>query len=240
MISFIEEYYEIGFRSAEIFAALAGIIFFKKYKYDKAAKYLIYFLIYVNVIEVVAHYPTLLQEDKSLKWLKDLLSGTAFLRNYWWYFIAWFIGSNVFFSFYYYLISESKKIQFYIKYLCFVTVSVQLIFFIMFIRNLDYDFMIYTEVINLLVILFLVSTYFMQLINSEKLVVFYKTIPFYVTVAAFVFTITTTPLVFFERYFNLSDPDYISLKYVVNFFAIIFMYSLIGLGIIVSEAEVRK
>ena len=80
----------------------------------------------------------------------------------------------------------------------------------------------------------------MHLINSEKLVVFYKTLPFYVTVAAFVFTITTTPLVFFERYFNLSDSDYISLKYVVNFFAIIFMYSLIGIGIIVSEAEVRK
>ena len=100
--------------------------------------------------------------------------------------------------------------------------------------------MIYTEVINLVIILFLVSTYFMQLINSEKLVVFYKALPFYVIVAVFVFTITTTPLVFFERYFNLSDPDYISLKYVVNFFAIIFMYGLIGIGIIVSEAEVRK
>lgn len=240
MISFIEEYYFLCFRSAEVFAALAGILCFKKFKNDKASKYLIYFLIYINCIEILASYTVIIHENPSFLSIKETLKNTVFEKNYWWYFLTWFIGANVFYSCYYYLIAENTRIKKAIKLILLLTLIFQFIFFVLFLSSSNYDYMIYAEVIDLFVIVFLISSYFIQLLNSEKIISFYKLLPFYVSIGTLVFFIVTTPLTFFERYFTLSDPEYISLKYSIKFFAIIFMYAFIGIGFIVSKPKLRN
>ena len=224
MISLIEEYYFLCFRSAEVFAALAGILCFKKFKNDKASKYLIYFLIYINCIEILASYTVIIDANPSFSSLKETLKNTVFKKNYWWYFLTWFIGANVFFSCYYYLIAENTSIKKAIKLILFLTLIFQFIFFVLFMSSSNYDYMIYAEVIDLFVIVFLISSYFIQLLNLENIISFYKLLPFYVSIGTLVFFIVTTPLTFFERYFTLSDPEYISLKYSIKLINFLQLY----------------
>ena len=82
--------------SVEILAAVIGLILFKKYKHT-AAKYFIYFLVYVVIIVLIGKYSHYVKDDGFL----SFLDGTLLERNYWWYTIFWKIGAVLFFGWYY-------------------------------------------------------------------------------------------------------------------------------------------
>lgn len=221
---FLKEYYVILTYGVEIMAAVAGILFLGKYKHS-AVKYFIYFLIYVVFVELIGSYPRYLIKYDFLHDLKVVINDTVFVRNYWWFTIFWIIGSMLFYSFYYHKILEGR---FFKKILKFGIVLALLMSLIVIFSDIEMFFNGRHFIINLLnaiIVLLCVLFYFIEMLNSDKILTFHKSFNFYVSATIFIWWLVTTPLSFYEKYFNMEDNDFILLKYKILLFSNLFMYT---------------
>ncbi len=76
MQDFIKEYYTLLTYSVEFLAALTGVVLFKKYG-KSPAKYVVYFLIYAFLVDLIGNYPLYLYN-----WdLYYLIDGTLIEKN---------------------------------------------------------------------------------------------------------------------------------------------------------------
>ncbi|TYB73067.1 hypothetical protein ES676_09935 [Bizionia saleffrena] len=213
-----------------------GLINFKKYK-GTAAKYFIYFTIYALIVELLGLYTEWIEQNDSLCWIYYLVEGTIFSRNYWFFQFFWIIVSPLFYSFYYFKVAKSALLKKSIKYvaLIFAVVSIALLFinYKVFYTN----FYSPISLLGLLIILFLVFSFFIELIQSDSILVFYRSLSFYISVGILVFWLLTIPLEFYEKYYNIYDYGYIYLKFKVYLFSILFMNLSFAVGLIVSNTK---
>lgn len=224
MKEFINEYYTVLTKLVEIMAAITGLFLLKKYKHT-AAKYFIYFLLYVVFIELVGAYTKYLNYFGFLGNIKNVIDKTVFRQNYWWYTIFWSIGSMLFYAFYYHKILKSKVFKKVIKYsaIIFLTISVSII-----LKDVDGFFVGRPYAITLMgavIVLLCVLFYFIEMLYSDKILTFYRSFNFYVTVTIFIWWLATVPLSFYQNFFNIEDPDYILLRKVILLSSNILMYS---------------
>lgn len=219
MDDFFIKYYTQLIHLVEIIAAVTGILLYKKYKFT-STKYFIYFLVFIALAEIVSMYTYLVEYNGVLGFLKS----TVFRRNYWWGTLYWSIGSIMFYSFYFLKILKTKRYRGIIKvsryfFLCFS--------FIFIIMNFDEYFTKPFPIISLLgaLIIFLcVIFYFLEILESNTILHFYKSINFYIAATIFLWWLIITPIVFFHIYFRNVDWDFIHLKWRIYLFANIFMY----------------
>ncbi|TYA72045.1 hypothetical protein FUA24_19705 [Seonamhaeicola marinus] len=173
----------------------------------------------------------------------EFLIGTLIAKNYWWSTLFWKIGAIVFFAFYFSKVLKTpvflKIIKFY-SY-CFVCFSIIYILF-----NWTAFFNSYFPVIDMIgaVVIFLcVLFYFIELLNSEKILVFYRILNFYISSAIFIWWLIITPIVFYDNYtfyeVGVYDRDwnYIELRRLIYISANIFMYSTFTFALIFCKPE---
>lgn len=221
MNEFLLEYKNTITFSVEILAAVTGLLLYKKYKLT-AAKYFIWFLVYLTVCDFLgSNYIKHINNDGLLKFLDD----TVFERNFWWSTIFWKVGAILFFAFYYYKILESNVFKNVIKYsgYCFFIFSITYIIF-----NWDDYFIRFFPIISILgaFIIFLCTIfYFIEILQSDEILTFYKSLNFYISAAIFVWWLIITPLVFYDIYNSHYDWNFIFLKWQIYLFANIVMYS---------------
>lgn len=232
MKEFLRSNYLLLIFSFEILAVITGLLFYKKYKH-MAAKYFIYFLFYLFICELLCTYTLFINNDGFLKFLK----GTIFEKNYWLSTITWSIGSILFFSYYYYKIIESTTYKVIIKYsgIFFLIISVAQII----INFQDYfnRFFPLINVLGAIVVLICTILYFVEILQSETILKFYKSINFYISCAILIWWLIMTPLVFYDIYFNKTDWNFVILKWQIYLFANFFMYTTFTIGLIVSKPE---
>ena len=219
MNEFLLEYNNTITSSIEILAAVTGLLLYKKYKFT-AAKYFICFLVYLSLCDFLNSYVHYIYNDGFLSFLKD----TVFIWNYWWSTIYWKIGAIMFFVFYYNKILENKIFKTSIKYSgwFFFLFSVVYIIF-----NWDDYFIRFFPIISILgaIIIFLCTIfYFIEVLLSDKILTFYKSINFYISAAIFIWWLIITPLVFYDIYNSNKDWNFIFLKWQIYLFANIVMY----------------
>lgn len=232
MKEFLENYYSYLTHFIELFAAVTGIVLFSKYKSSTAAKLFIYYLIYVSIVDLLGGY-TYFIEDGPLCFLK----GSVFEKNKWWFTIFWNIGGVLFFTLYYFKILKNKLFKNLIKWLsvCFATYSVLYIAF-----HWEFFFrvsFVYINLFGVFLIFVCASFYFIEVLQSNKVLKFYESLSFYVSLAVFVFWLVITPLIFFDRYFTTQDWDYVILKSLIYLFSNLFMYTVFAIGLIVAKPE---
>ncbi len=216
----------------EILAAVTGLILYKKYKHT-AAKYFIYFLVYIVFMVIIGRYSYLVRDDRVFSFLE----GTLIERNYWWFTLFWKITAVVFFGWYYskVLKNESHKKILKISIFTFMITSIVIILFNL---NLYFTGSIPSiGVLGALVILQCVVYYFMEILQSDKILTFYKSLNFYISCAILLFWLIKTPLAFFEPYYRKADMDYVNLRGYINLIVISFMYITYSIGLIVSNPE---
>ncbi len=217
----------------EAIAAITALICYKKYKHT-TAKYFIYFLLYVFICETIALYPNLVKNG-ILSFLED----TVFRRNFWWSTLFWCVGSPLFYMFFYLKLIKSTKIKKVVKILAvvFILFSIGTI-----VLNLD-DFFISFSIPILIfgefIILFLASVYFYEMLQSDDIINFYKSIYFYISSIVFVWLLITTPLVFYDIYFTTADWNFIILKWQIFLLANIFMYLTFSFSLLWCNPENR-
>ncbi|WGD34686.1 hypothetical protein [Olleya sp. YS] len=236
MSSFLIDNYVVIYRGAEILAAITGLFFYKKFK-SKAARIFIWFLVYIQLIETLGAYPRVAKNSETLRWFQNIISDTIFEKNYWFYALFWTIVGSLIISYYFYKVSNiiATKKTIKIATIFFLIASVVFIFFNY--KAYHNNFLLSIEILSLFLILLVTFSYFFELLNSEKILNFYKSLSFYIAIGVLVFWIVTTPLMFYEQYFNGEDVHFMALKNYIYLFSIVFMYLAFTIGFIVSKPE---
>ena len=231
MEEFLRENYSLLTHAVEIMAAITGLLLFNRYKHS-AARYFIFFLVYVSLVELIGSYPGCFAKYEFLSDFKDAVKGTVFERNRWWFTIFWTIGSAMFFSFYYRKVLKTKL---YIKIIKFSSI----LFFIssiIYIATHWYAFfnssISFIRIFGAFVIILCVILYFIEILKSDTILTFYKSIDFYISTTLLIWFLVTTPLVFYDVYSSTADWDFVILKWQIKLFANIFMYSTFTIALI--------
>lgn len=215
---------------------VAGLFCSRRIK-DANKKFIFYFLIFILVQSNIGNYPLYFYKYDDTGYLTGLIEGTVFQTNYWWFNITWHLISVSVFAYYYWRILNVSWHRTIIK---FVVISYSISTVIYYIWNWDeffYRKFPFVAINGGIVILFCVTFYLLELLQSERILKFYKTFNFYLTIGILLFWLVYTPLVFFEVYFRESDPQYVSLKVSVNILTVYFMYGMIALGFIVDRSN---
>lgn len=232
MLEFLIQHSNNLYLLLEIIAAVTGIILYKKYR-NTAAKYFIHFLIYIVIIVIIGKYSHFVRNNGLL----NVLEGTLFEKNYWWFTIFWNIGGTVFFALYFQKILKSIKSKRWLKYSL-------VIFLIISITEIVYTYPDFfktaiplVRLSSLIVILQCVFYYFLEVLQSDKILYFYRSLGFYISCAILILWLIQTPLVFYEDYYSLRDKSYVNLRNSINLIGISFMYITYTIGLIVSNPD---
>ncbi|GGG45070.1 hypothetical protein [Bizionia arctica] len=239
MEEFLRNNYSILITSIEVFAVFVGIISYKKYKYSNA-KYFIYTLVYLFIIELLGAYTIYVEKYEFLNNIEIALKGTLFEKNRWWFTIFWKIGGVLVFAIYYQRVLTNKI---YLKLLKGSTILF-LLFSIYIISTNWKDFFVKSflslDIAGALIIIQCAFYYFLEILTNERVLKFYKDLNFYISIAILIFWLIISPLAFYEVYYSTDDWNYIILKWQIYLFANLFLYGVFAIGLIVSNPENEK
>jgi hypothetical protein len=224
---FLRQNYSLLTRLIVISTAFIGVLNYRKFKTTPVSKFIV-FLVFVSFIEIIANYPSYLISLNKYY----LLDGTLIKQNYWWYTIAWTMGSALFFSYYLNKVVETKFIKNILQSLFWIMVMTVFIVLIFDYKQVFNSFPVIIEIVSFLVVVFSVIFYFIEVLLSDKILNFYKSIHFYICTAILFWWLVTTPLVFYEVYHSTSDWDYIILKWQIRLFANVVMYLTFSMALI--------
>ncbi|WP_411766932.1 hypothetical protein [Winogradskyella sp. A3E31] len=217
----------------ELFAAIVGIVCFKKYK-DTPIRYFIYFLIYIFICELLATYTYSVRYNGVL----GFLDTTRFRHNYWWGTLYWEIGGVLFYIWFFakIIVKDYLSKALNILAILFLICSVAIIIF-----NFDQYFTSnfkFIDISGTILIVISITCYFLDVMLSERVLYFYQSIYFYIAALLFLWWIILTPLTFYQMYFTLADPEYIQLK--SSIYLITNCLTYIGFGLILILCKPPK
>ena len=238
MEEFLLKNYSFITHSVEALAALTGVFFFNKYK-NTSAKFFIYFLIYLTVCDTLSWYTRLVFPDKAL----NFLMGTIIEKNYWWSTFYWKIGAVMFFSFYYSKILKTKAFKDIIKYSSYSFFIFSIIYILFHWEAFFVSFFPIISVLGAIIVFLCTVFYFIEILQNDKILTFYKSLNFYISAAIFIWWLIITPLVFYDNYtayvigiYN-GDLNYIKLRRFIYLSANIIMYSTFTFALIWCRPE---
>lgn len=222
----------------EILAAVTGILLYRKYK-ETAAKYFIWFLIYVLCVEVLGNYTRYVENFEWLHPVKDQLKGSLIEKNRWWFTLFWGVGSALFYSFYFRI---QLKNPVYKKIIRRGQLSFLLFSLIYIILNHNEFFTQSIPAITIcgsFLVLTSVAFFFIELLKDEGALYFYKSLSFIVACTVFIWFLIMTPLVFYDIYFSKEDWNFVVLKWQIYLFANIFMYLTFTIALIWCRPRIQ-
>ena len=219
MEEFFRENYSILTKLVVLAAAVSGLFNYKKFKGTVVAKFIV-FLVFVFFIEIIATYPRYLISLNKY----HLLDGLLIRENHWWYALAWTTGSALFFSYYYRTIVKTKTLKIVLKYLFWIMVFTVIVTAIVDYTYIFSSFPVAIEIVSFFVVVLSALIYFIDVLQSDTILKFYKSIHFYISCAVLFWWLVTTPLIFYQEYHSNVDWNYIILKWQILLFANIFMY----------------
>ena len=214
----------------ELLAAIAGTYFLrKKPKTLFVNKYLVYFLWYTFINEVIASYAGIayFSNYEYFGFIKE----TVFFKNVWLYNIYNLINFS-FLTYYFgsYLQNKNsfKIYKFIIPF--YLLISVFTIFYTGSFFKLDSLFSI---LVGSIILLISIIQFYFDLLKSEQILILKKYLPVYISIGVLVFNICIPPFFIFSHYFNSENSTFVLLRTNVLLIANIFMYSTFIVGFIV-------
>lgn len=220
MNEFLSQNYFLITYSVEVLAAVTGIFCYKKQN-KIAAKYFIFFLVYSFLVDFIgSNYPLFISDNGFLAFLDN----TPFESNFWWYNFFARIGFPLFIALIFYntLYSPIYKMRIMQLAVLFTILSMlHILFYFDMIFKVSSTFL---SILSLILILCCLMFYFIEILNSDKVLYFYKSLFFYISSTFLIWWLITTPIIFFNIYFSSADWNFVFLKWQIFLFANIFMY----------------
>jgi hypothetical protein len=231
---FFQEYYFLILYSIEFVAALTGIILYKKYRLT-SVKYFIYFLVYAFFVDLLGNYPRHLYKLD----LFYLIKGTLIEENYLWYTIFWWIGLSSFMAFINYKVIEKPMYKRVLKFFYYIYLLQAIVYGIVNFKELFRPTETFLIIASVWMISVTVILYFLEILQSNRIIYFYKSIYFYINALVFIWTIVVTPVVFYEIYFDSGDWNYVILKWQIFLSVNIVFYLSLTLALIFCKPEIK-
>lgn len=235
MDEFLKEYYTLITFSLEFIAFFTGVVLYRKYR-ATPAKFIVYFLGYALVVDFIGGYPSFLRKHE----LFYLIKGTLIEKNYWWYTIFWWCGLSFFVYFINHKVIQNlkfKTIMRYAYYLYLLQVVLALIFRFKYLFTPSESII---RIASLWIVLFSIIIYFFEVLTSDRVVYFYKSIYFYFNATIFVWILIMIPMDFFEAYFNTEDWNYVFFKWKIYLSLNIFLYLTMACALVYCKSERKE
>lgn len=236
MEDFLKDYYPLLIRTVEFIAAITAIIVYNKYKNTKV-KYFLWFLIFVFITELIGSYTVYVHKYEFLSGVKTYLKGTLIETNHWWYNIFWRMGSALFFSTYFIKVIENKQ---YKKSLVLIR-GVFLVSSIVYIVFNSQEFfkqpVLFIAIFGAIVILSSSVLYFLEILYSDKILDFYKSVHFYIAAVIFIWFLITTPTMFYRFYYSQADWNFVLSRRMIYFLCNTFMYFSFSIALLFCKPE---
>ncbi|MCF7560837.1 hypothetical protein L3X39_09320 [Sabulilitoribacter multivorans] len=238
MKEFLLKNYTLLTHSVEVIAAFTGVVLLKKYK-SKHNRYFIFFLVYVVILEFIGDYSKFVHPNRSL----SFLVGTRIEKNHWLFTSGWSIGAIMFFAFYYRKILKTRIFKKIIELSSYSFLVISIIYILFNWNRFFYTFFQTISILGALVIFLCAVLYFIETLNSNKILSFYKSLDFYITSAIFIWWLIITPIDFYDVYFTYEignpnrDWDFMFLRWQIYLFANILMYSTFTFALIWCKPE---
>ena len=210
---------------SELLAAIVGTIYFNKYKHTYL-KYFLYLLWYITLTEFTAWYAT---ENHVLGFFDE--NGTHY--NYWFYNLLYMIT----FMFLYYIYFKSINTKKYRKWIKVFLISYVIIATInwSFVQNFFFDWSEIPTVIGSIFLIITILFYFIELLKSEKIIIFHRMLLFWISVGLLLFYSGTIPFTLkFNGYALIPGVHKI---FLIQFILAIIMYLTFTFGFIWSKKE---
>ncbi len=216
----------------ELIAAIVGTIYIRKYRGDKISRYFVYFL-WITVLfdTFFSWFPFLIVKQESLFFLKD----TFLFENHWAY-NSYDILSFSFYLFLFLNYIESlrvKKVGLYVIIVFIITSLLNLMFSGVFYKSPA----LYSLIIGTLLLLVFIVYFYFQVLQSDKILDFYKILIFYISVGALVYHILVNPIFIYGEYYSKESPNYHKIYISILTFANIFMYTCYTIGFVVCSRK---
>lgn len=228
---FLKENYGLITNLVELIPAIIGVILFKKYK-NTPVKYIIYFLIYVFFLELIGGYPVFLKDIGFFY----LIEGTLIEQNHWWYTIFWWIGLSTIVAYVNYQIVGEKRLKKIIKY-AYGLYLLQVILYVIFNFKSIFSPERFISIASLWIVMLCIIIYFFETLNSDKIVLFFKSFYFYFNSIFFVWILVIMPLEFFQDYFIKEDWNFVLFKWKIHLTLNIFLYLSLAMALIFCDSE---
>lgn len=228
---FVKNYFNLTY-FVELVAVIAGIISYKKYQ-GTPATFFIKIIWIIFCIEFIGSYSNYYN---TFDFLKPIYN-SIFRVNYWWFTLTYQIGVVILISIFYQKLLVNKLFNIILKYATVAYFTFSIIYLVI---HKDQFFSQMFPLISILAGILVLTAcvfYFIELLTSEKIINFYKSVYFYITVALFFWWIIYTPLTFYDVYMVNSDWKYIVLKWQVLLSLNFMMYTIFAVGLLISKPE---
>ncbi len=210
---------------SELIAAITGTIYFYKYKHTYL-KYFLYLLWYITFTEFLGWYiiekEVLIYIDvngiKYNQWLYNILDTVSFILYY--------------YIFYKAIISE--KFKFWIKTFTILYIVFSIVNWI-FIQNFLTEYQSYLFIIGSIFLITSILFYFIELLKSEKILVFHKNLLFWISIGILMYYTGHIP--FAAQYNGYALIQGIHELFLIVYILAIIMYSCFTIGFIWSKKE---
>ncbi len=222
--------------SLEFTATLSCYLLYNKSR-DYRLRLFLYYLLLTVVIETLACYTYIIYSTNDNA-LYESIKNTVFRKNSWLYNIYLIAGIMLLMSYFSSLFKTSKfkKAAFYL-YLAFLIFSVlSYVITETFFRFIS----IYSFLAGSIFIFISVSLYYYELLNSEQILKFYKSVHFYVVTTLLMWYICIAPLMIFTSFFNLKNPNFIAFHDMVMTYSNIIMYLTFTVCFITFYSKTKK
>jgi len=235
-MDYLNEYFikVIPINVVELLAAIAGSYYLKKNpNTQKANKYLVYFLWYTFINEVISAYAVVayFSEYKYFSIVKD-----TFFYNNAWLFNIYTIISFSFLINYFSSFIKSKEIIKVFKLLTIIYIIISLILLVTSDLYFNSDTPFLTVVGTILVVISIFYYYF-SLLKSDKVLDLKKQLPIYISIGVLVFNLCFTPIDIFSQYFKRVNELYVTIRINLLLITNIFMYTTFIIGFLVCTKK---
>ena len=205
----------------ELLAALAGSYYLRKVN-NSLLRVFVYYLWLTVGFEILGRYTYLMDYDYDYGWF-IAIKNSVFSNNTWLYNIYAYLGIGFISIFYYNLMTNFKA-----RITVLSTLGAFSLFSILYFTltdaffqtTLPYHFFISVSIICLYVLL-----YFLQLINSDKILDYYKLPSFYISITLLLWYLCIIPLFIFDGYFKSINSEFVRFRTILLLFINICTYS---------------
>lgn len=210
----------------EFIAAMAGTYYLKRNK-NSILKIFVFFLWLTFFVELFAEYAGFMRNNYDHEWF-IALKDSVFCTNTWLFNIYSFLTIGILGVFYSGLLSK-KSFKILIRAII-ILYSVFSIWFYLFtdaffVMGLPYD-----RILAAIIVFVYVICYFIELINSEYILQYYKLPSFYISVSLLLWYLCSTPLFIFDSYFREVNTDFVIFRYLLLLFINICAFLFIAFG----------
>lgn len=200
-------------------AAISGLYYYKKKPTDKTVGFFSYFLLLTFFVESIGLFPAAIYWNEELHFLKK----TFLYRTYWLYNPYLIISFVVHILFFKWNISSNRTKHLIDKVLLlYVAICIaNLIFSDVFFKSNS----IVTYLLGSFFLLGVIFYYYFEILLSYKILNIKWEISFYISCAALLYFLTTSPIFIYFKYFNNKSPEFVELSSFIMIVMNILMYS---------------